>query len=47
MTSSQQQLSFAIRAVNEATKALKDVEGDIKGIGNEAEKQARARGAGG
>jgi len=44
MASSQQQLSFAIRAVNEATKALKDVESDIKGIGSEAEKASKPAG---
>lgn len=44
MASNQQQLSFAIRAVNEATKALKDVEQDIKGIGDEADKASKPTG---
>lgn len=40
MPSSAQQLNFAIRAVNEATKAIKDVQEDIKGLGSAAEKES-------
>lgn len=35
---SQQELSFAIRAINEASKTLRDVQGDIGKLGGEAEK---------
>lgn len=38
MATSQQQLAFAIRAVNEASKTLKDVEGDIGHVADAAEK---------
>lgn len=38
MATSSQQLSFAIKAVNEASKALKDVQGDIGAIQGQAEK---------
>ena len=41
---SQQQLSFAIRAVNEATKALRTSRATSRASGNEAEKASKARG---
>lgn len=37
MGTSQQQLEFAVRAVNEASKVLKDISGDIDGLGKSAE----------
>ncbi len=38
MATSQQQLAFAIRAVNEASATLKQVQGDIDGVSGAAEK---------
>lgn len=45
MASNAQQLQFAIRAVNEASKALKDVEGDIGKLAGAAD-QAEKKGGG-
>lgn len=44
MAAGNQQLGFAIRAINEAKKAMQDVEGDLKGVEGAADKADGAMG---